>query len=48
MSAEYQGKDPLELAKQAEADLNSGAAKRGHDLAGGARGGAGASDSSTS
>lgn len=27
MSAEYQGQDPLEIAKQAERDLNSQAAK---------------------
>ena len=30
MSAAYEGKDPLELAKQAEKDLNSRAAKTGH------------------
>ncbi|KAF2133729.1 hypothetical protein P153DRAFT_281124 [Dothidotthia symphoricarpi CBS 119687] len=30
MSAEYQGKDPLELAKQAEKDLGSSAAVHGH------------------
>lgn len=47
MSREYQNADPLELAKQAEQDLNSEAAKKGHDLAGTARGGHGASDSST-
>ncbi|EMC92473.1 hypothetical protein BAUCODRAFT_38543 [Baudoinia panamericana UAMH 10762] len=30
MSAEYEGKDPMEIAKQAERDLNSDSAKRGH------------------
>lgn len=29
MSAEYEGQDPLELAKQAERDLNSSAMKQG-------------------
>ena len=41
MSAEYEGKDPLELAKQAERDLNSHEAKTGSARAG-------ASDSSKS
>ncbi|MCJ1471481.1 hypothetical protein MMC13_000120 [Lambiella insularis] len=30
MSAEYAGQDPLEIAKQAERDLNSHEAKHGH------------------
>ena len=30
MSAEYDGQDPLALAKQAERDLNSHTAKQGH------------------
>ena len=30
MSAEYEGKDPLEIAKEAERDLNSHEAKHGH------------------
>ena len=30
MSAEYEGKDPLEIAKEAEKDLNSYEAKTGH------------------
>ena len=38
MSSAYEGKDPLELAKQAEKDLNSREAKTGH----------GTSDTSTS
>ena len=29
MSAEYEGQDPLEIAKQAERDLNSDAMKQG-------------------
>lgn len=29
MSAEYEGQDPLEIAKQAERDLNSNALKQG-------------------
>lgn len=29
MSAEYEGQDPLEIAKQAERDLNSNAMKQG-------------------
>ena len=29
MSVEYEGKDPIELAKQAERDLNSNALKDG-------------------
>ncbi|KAK5161621.1 hypothetical protein BJ546DRAFT_1070454 [Cryomyces antarcticus] len=33
MSAEYKGQDPLEIAKQAERDLNSHEAKHGHDAA---------------
>ncbi|KAF2139244.1 uncharacterized protein K452DRAFT_232770 [Aplosporella prunicola CBS 121167] len=31
MSAEYQGQNPLDIAKQAEQDLNSHRAKWGHD-----------------
>jgi len=31
MSAEYEGQDPLKLAKQAERDLNSHTAKTGAD-----------------
>ena len=46
MSQEYAGQDPLEIAKQAEADLNSTAAKHGHDANISARAGKGASDSS--
>ena len=30
MSAEYEGQDPLDIAKQAERDLNSNEAKVGH------------------
>ncbi|MCJ1293793.1 hypothetical protein MMC34_005349 [Xylographa carneopallida] len=30
MSAEYEGQDPLDIAKQAESDLNSHEAKHGH------------------
>ena len=30
MSAEYEGQDPLDIAKQAERDLNSHEAKHGH------------------
>ena len=30
MSAEYEGQDPLDIAKQAERDLNSHEAKFGH------------------
>jgi hypothetical protein len=41
MSAEYEGKDPLELAKQAERDINSYENKTGNARAG-------ASDSSKS
>jgi hypothetical protein len=41
MSADYEGKDPLELAKQAERDMNSYEAKTGNARAG-------ASDSSKS
>jgi hypothetical protein len=39
MSKEYENQDPIDIAKQAEKDLDSTAAKQGH---GGARG---ASDS---
>ncbi|EON63250.1 hypothetical protein W97_02477 [Coniosporium apollinis CBS 100218] len=45
MSAEYKGQDPLEIAKQAEADLNSHAAKHGHDANISSGHGKGASDS---
>lgn len=31
MSAEYEGKDPLALAQEAERDLNSRGAKQGHN-----------------
>ena len=48
MSAEYKGQDPLEIAKQAEADLNSHAAKHGHDANISSGHGKGASDSSVS
>jgi hypothetical protein len=34
MSAEYEGKDPLELAEQAEHDINSYQAKTGNARAG--------------
>ena len=34
MSAEYEGKDPLELAKQAEQDINSYENKTGNARAG--------------
>lgn len=47
MSQEYAGQDPLKLAQQAEADLNSTAAIQGHDASVSARAGKGASDSST-
>ncbi|KAI9659085.1 MAG: hypothetical protein M1821_002045 [Bathelium mastoideum] len=46
MSQEYAGQDPLKLAQQAEADLNSTAAKQGHDASHSSRHGKGASDSS--
>ncbi|CAI6342387.1 unnamed protein product [Periconia digitata] len=45
MSAEYKNQDPLDIAKQAERDLNSQAAKQGHQLADKATGAHGASDS---
>ncbi|KAI9692553.1 MAG: hypothetical protein M1822_006784 [Bathelium mastoideum] len=45
MSQEYAGQDPLKLAQQAEADLNSTAAKQGHDASHSSRHGKGASDS---
>ncbi|KAF2236372.1 hypothetical protein EV356DRAFT_530993 [Viridothelium virens] len=45
MSKEYEGQDPLQLAQQAEADLNSRAAKMGHDASLSARHAKGASDS---
>ena len=32
MSAEYKGQNPLDLAKQAERDLNSNAAKQGQNV----------------
>ncbi|KAF2655431.1 hypothetical protein K491DRAFT_692896 [Lophiostoma macrostomum CBS 122681] len=44
MSSEYT-KDPLTIAKEAERDLNSEAAKKGHDANVSARHGKGASDS---
>lgn len=46
MSREYQNADPLTLAKQAEHDLNSQAAKQGHNLDHRSKGSHGASDSS--
>lgn len=49
MSAEYKGQDPLEIAKQAERDLNSHEAKQGHSTdRTTVQSGKGASDSSTS
>ena len=48
MSAAYEGQDPIAIAKQAEADLNSQGAKQSHRVDDTARGPAGASDSSTS
>lgn len=48
MSAEYKNQDPLDLAKQAERELNSKAAKQGHELSDSAKGAHGASDSSAS
>ncbi|KAK5125588.1 hypothetical protein LTR08_005192 [Meristemomyces frigidus] len=47
MSKEYEGQDPIQIAMQAEKDLNSDAAKSGHTLDDRARGGFGASDSTT-
>lgn len=46
MSAEYKGQNPLDIAAQAERDLNSHAAKHGHDADRSANHGKGASDSS--
>lgn len=46
MSAAYEGQDPIAIAKQAEADLNSQGAKQSHRVDDTARGPAGASDSS--
>lgn len=46
MSAAYEGQDPIAIAKQAEADLNSQGAKQSHRVDDTARGAAGASDSS--
>lgn len=48
MSSAYEGQDPIAIAKQAEADLNSQGAKHGHRVDDTARGPAGASDSSKS
>ncbi|KAM0712118.1 hypothetical protein Q7P37_011212 [Cladosporium fusiforme] len=45
MSASYQNQDPMVIAKQAERDLNSQAAKQEHRVDDTARGAAGASDS---
>jgi len=45
MSAEYKGQDPLDIAKQAEQDLNSHTAKHGHDANLSSNHGHGASDS---
>ncbi|KAK4922537.1 hypothetical protein LTR66_010295 [Elasticomyces elasticus] len=45
MSAEYKGQDPLEIAKQAERDLNSHTAKHGHDANISSKHGHGGSDS---
>ncbi|KAK4988211.1 hypothetical protein LTR66_007383 [Elasticomyces elasticus] len=45
MSAEYKGQDPLEIAKQAERDLNSHTAKHGHDASISSKHGHGGSDS---
>lgn len=47
MSADYQGQNPIDIANQAEKDLNSHSAKWGHD-AGYDTHNKGASDSSTS
>lgn len=46
MSAEYNGQEPLDIAKQAERDLNQHSAKWGHDI-GPRSNDFGASDSST-
>jgi len=48
MSQEYAGQDPLQIAKQAERDLNSHTAKHGQDASLSSTHGHGASDSSTS
>ncbi|MCJ1301075.1 hypothetical protein MMC08_003874 [Hypocenomyce scalaris] len=45
MSAEYEGQDPLTIAKQAERDLNSHHAKHGHNADISSKHGHGASDS---
>ncbi|KAM0705673.1 hypothetical protein Q7P35_007033 [Cladosporium inversicolor] len=45
MSAAYEGQDPIAIAKQAEADLNSQGAKQSHRVDDTSRGAAGASDS---
>jgi hypothetical protein len=47
MSADYQGQDPIDIAKQAEKDLHSHAAIHGHDAGISARHANGASTSST-
>jgi hypothetical protein len=47
MSANYQGQDPIDIAKQAEKDLHSHAAIHGHDAGISARHANGASTSST-
>jgi hypothetical protein len=49
MSAEYKGQNPLDIAKQAEADLNSRANVQGRDPnTANPKHGAGVSDSGTS
>lgn len=45
MSQEYKGQDPIDIAKQAEKDLNSAAAKDGHRVDDNSRKAHGASDS---
>ena len=47
MSEAYKGQDPIKIAHEAEKDLNSHAAKHGHDADRSAQHGHGASDSST-
>jgi len=46
MSAEYKGQDPLDIAKQAERDLNSDSAKFGAEKGYGQKDHRGVSDSS--
>jgi hypothetical protein len=48
MSSDYQNRDSLEIAQDAERDLNSAAAKQGHGAGISARHAHGASDSSES